>query len=96
MDLIKHFMNKNNKNINPSYSIKYFNNRKFLYFNNINNINRENFKNFHINKSLLKIKSVSSSNIHKNITIKIYLIAWIKYKKNLTKLFLIIFLILQS
>ena len=66
MDLIEHFMNKNNKNINPSYSIKYLYNRKFPYFNNnINNINRESFKNFHINKSLPKIKSVSTSNIHK-------------------------------
>ena len=59
-------MNKNNKNINPSYSIKYLYNRKLPYFNNnINNINRESFKNFHINKSLPKIKSVSTSNIHK-------------------------------
>ena len=64
MDLIEHFLNKNNKNINPSsFSIKYFNNRKLPYFNN--NINRESFKNFHIKKSLPKIKSFSTSNINK-------------------------------
>ena len=65
MDLLEHFMNKNNKNINPSYSFKYFNNRKLPYFNNANNINRESFKNFNINKALPKIKSNSTSNINK-------------------------------